>query len=67
MERFEIVSDGPERWVVVDNYNPEPSAPVFRSRLEAEQAIEDAGLIEYGIALKSRLSLLWRLLGFNKL
>jgi sarcosine oxidase gamma subunit len=34
MKRFEIVNDGPNRWVLVDNQSDDPS-PVYQTEAEA--------------------------------
>lgn len=39
MSRFEILNDGPRRWVLVDSQSDEPS-PAFETKAEATDAID---------------------------
>ena len=41
MPRYEILNDGPGRWVLVDHSTDEPS-PVYDTREEAEGALREA-------------------------
>lgn len=40
LERYQILNDGPGRWVLVDNQSDEP-CPVYMSRAEAELALRE--------------------------
>lgn len=45
--RWEVISDGPGRWVLVDHENDDP-APVFKTKAEADHAMVIAGIEAMG-------------------
>lgn len=47
IERFEILNDGPGRWVLVDNESDDP-APVYDTQAAAEAAMLALGLKAMG-------------------
>lgn len=47
-ERFEVLNDGPSRWVLVDHENADDPAPVYRTEREAENAMLVRGIEAMG-------------------